>query len=182
MHVNQLVNLKGDFCSNCGHGFQRNYVGFDTLPLVEFAPKSGLTFKRVIDLLKQDPPEVAGSAQQSKPKPKAQDGWQQNDGEEQTMTFNQNDDYDQNELFDQKMLEWLETQVAEDSYKPVEVDEQILTSMRYEDVFVIDYSHMCNKWPRRYFKSMVPDVAITMCENCCQFFLQDEFEFAYLEK
>ena len=80
------------------------------------------------------------------------------------------------------MLEWLETQVAEESYKPVEVDEQILVSMRYEDVFVVDYTHMCQKMPRRYFKSMVPDVAITMCTNCCQFFVQDEYEFAYLEK
>lgn len=86
------------------------------------------------------------------------------------MVFNQADqDYDQNELFDQKMLEWLETQVAEESYKPVEVDEQILVSMRYEDVFVVDYTHMCSKMPRKYFKSMVPDVAITMCSHCCQF-------------
>jgi len=87
------------------------------------------------------------------------------------MVFSQDNDYDQNELFEQKMLEWLETQMAEDSYKPVEVDEQILTAMRYEDVFIVDYSHMCPKMSKRYFKSMVPDVAITMCSNCCQFFL-----------
>ena len=29
---------------------------------------------------------------------------------------------------------------------------------------------------------MVPDVSITMCECCCKFFLQDEYEFAYIEK
>jgi len=28
---------------------------------------------------------------------------------------------------------------------------------------------------------MVPDVAITLCEKCCKFFLQDEYEFAYME-
>ena len=35
--------------------------------------------------------------------------------------------------------------------------------------------------PKRYYKNMVPDVAITMCENCCRFFIQDEYEFAYME-
>lgn len=29
---------------------------------------------------------------------------------------------------------------------------------------------------------MVPDVAITLCERCCKFFMQDEYEFAYMEK
>jgi intraflagellar transport protein 122 len=125
MHVNSLINLKGDFCSNCSHAFIRNYVGFDTLPLVEFIPRAGIPFKKVMDLLKMDPPEMGGGSTSAMPKPSrsGNDGWQQNNPDEQTMNFQQQDDYDQNELFDQKMLEWLETQVAEDSYKPVEVDE-----------------------------------------------------------
>jgi len=52
MHVNSLINMKGDMCSNCQHAFTRNFVGFDTLPLVEFVPRSGIPHKRVIDLLK----------------------------------------------------------------------------------------------------------------------------------
>jgi hypothetical protein len=38
------------------------------------------------------------------------------------------------------MLEWLESQVSPDGYKPVEVDERILKSLRYEEVFIVDYS------------------------------------------
>lgn len=38
------------------------------------------------------------------------------------------------------MLEWLETQVSPEHYKAVEVDERILKSMRYEDIFIVDYS------------------------------------------
>ena len=34
----------------------------------------------------------------------------------------------------------------------------------------------------KFFKNMVPDVSITMCESCCKCFLQDEYEFAYIEK
>ena len=80
------------------------------------------------------------------------------------------------------MLEWLETQVSADSYKPVEVDERILKSMRYEEVFIIDYTYLCPTQPRKYFKNMVPDVSITICDKCCKFFMQDEYEFAYIEK
>ena len=53
--------------------------------------------------------------------------------------------------------------------------------MRYEEVFIQDYSHINPKYSRRYFKNLVPDVAIMMCENCGHFFIQDEYEMAYLE-
>lgn len=36
--------------------------------------------------------------------------------------------------------------------------------------------------PKKYYRNMVPDVSITLCECCCKFFLQDEYEFAYIEK
>lgn len=80
------------------------------------------------------------------------------------------------------MLEQLETQVNPDMTKPVEVDERVMMNMRYEEIYIVDFSKFCPKIPRRYFKNMVPDVSITMCENCCNFFLQDEYEFAYIEK
>jgi len=38
------------------------------------------------------------------------------------------------------MLEWLETQVSPEQYRPVEVDERTLKSMRFEEVFIVDYS------------------------------------------
>lgn len=69
------------------------------------------------------------------------------------------------------MLEWLETQVSPDTYKPVEVDERILKSLRYEEVFIVDYSQFCPSFPVKLYKNMVPDVAITLCDRCCRFFL-----------
>ena len=45
MNTNSLINVAnpsnpnaigGDVCSSCGHPFVRNFIGFDTLPLVEF--------------------------------------------------------------------------------------------------------------------------------------------------
>jgi len=69
-----------------------------------------------------------------------------------------------------------------ESTKPVEVDERVLQNMRLEEVYIVDYSKLCPNMPRKFYKNMVPDVSITMCENCCKCFLQDEYEFAYIEK
>lgn len=108
------------------------------------------------------------------------DGWRENrGGDEQTLTFNNPDEGVENDAFAQKMLE--QPHVTSDA-RPVEIDEKTLQSMRYEEVFVVDYTSLCPKMPRRYFKNMVPDVSITKCECCCKFFLQDEYEFAYIEK
>ena len=64
----------------------------------------------------------------------------------------------------------------------MEIDEQIMRSIRFEEVFIVDYSKLNPKLPKRFYKNMIPDVAITQCENCSKFFLQDEYEFAYMEK
>ncbi len=75
MNTNSLINvanpgnpntISGDVCSSCGHPFIRNFIGFDTLPLVEFVPKSDIPAKKVIEFLKMDPPdEVNGSVKQA---------------------------------------------------------------------------------------------------------------------
>lgn len=80
------------------------------------------------------------------------------------------------------MLEWLESQVTPENYKPVECDENVLRSMRFEEVYIVDYTSINPNMPRKFYKNMMPDIAITSCEKCQKFFLQDEYEFAYLER
>lgn len=57
MNSNALINITGDLCTSCGHPFIRNYIGFDTLPLVEFVPRADIPHKKVLEFLKMDPPE-----------------------------------------------------------------------------------------------------------------------------
>ena len=57
MNSNSVLNITGDFCTVCGHPFIRNFVGFDALPLVEFIPRSDIQPKKVLELLRMDPPE-----------------------------------------------------------------------------------------------------------------------------
>lgn len=155
--------------------------------MVEFIPDKGISAKRVIELLKEEPDESLSRsdtrATASKSSKNERDGWKENIyGEEQTLTFNNNaGDDGENDLFTQRMLEWLETQVTADSYRPVEVGEDILKSLRYSEVFIVDLSHICKSYPFRYFRNVIPDVAIGICENSGKFYLQDEYEFANIE-
>ena len=64
MNTNALINKTGDICTSCGHPFIRNFIGFDTLPLVEFVPKDNIPHKKVLEFLKMDPPEEGSSYQQ----------------------------------------------------------------------------------------------------------------------
>merc|ERR1712146_659231 len=80
------------------------------------------------------------------------------------------------------MLEQMDRQHSPENTKPIRTDERVLQHMRFEEVFVVDYSKISPAMPKRYYKNMVPDVSITCCERCCKFFLQDEYEFAYIEK
>ena len=83
--------------------------------------------------------------------------------------FNQVTDNDGmiNDLFTQKMLE---TVPVDGEWKPVEVDERVMQHIRFEEVFIVDYSKLCPSLPKRFYKNMVPGVSITMCECCCKFF------------
>lgn len=85
------------------------------------------------------------------------------------------------DMFSQKINETPEL-VGPENYRPVEVDEKVLQSMRLEEVFAEDFTKYCRKFPRRYYKNMVPDIPLIQCESCSKIFLLDEYEFAFLEK
>lgn len=84
-------------------------------------------------------------------------------------------------MFSQKINEASELAGAE-NYRPVELDEKVLQSIKLEEVFVEDLTKYCRKFPRRYYKNMVPDIPLIQCESCSKIFLLDEYEFAFLEK
>ena len=79
MNTNSLINQGGDLCTSCGHPFVRNFIGFDTLPLVEFVPRQDIPAKKVIEFLKMDPPEEGASGFKPQDKKKGgkggYDGW-----------------------------------------------------------------------------------------------------------
>ncbi len=96
MNTNTLINQNGDLCTSCGHPFIRNFVGFDTLPLVEFVPRGDISAKKVLEFLKMDPPEEGFKPAIPK---KGGRGTEWHGADEQTMSFAQGNDDIANDLF-----------------------------------------------------------------------------------
>lgn len=63
------------------------------------------------------------------------------------------------DVFTMKLLDNID-HMTQSKYQPLEIDESILSNMRYEEIYIQDYSHLNPKYPKRYFKNLVPDVAI----------------------
>ena len=98
------------------------------------------------------------------------------------MNFEDKHENLENDLFAQALLDWMDSQTSPENYKAVVVNENVLKHMCFEEVFIQDNTKYCSSYPKRYFKNMVPDVAICKCESCNKFFIQDEYEFAYMEQ
>mmetsp|Transcript_6897 Transcript_6897/g.6758 ORF Transcript_6897/g.6758 Transcript_6897/m.6758 type:complete len:513 (+) Transcript_6897:423-1961(+) len=167
MNTNPPLNASGDQCSACKHPVIRSFISFTPLPLVEFEPNEAIEPKRINMLIHTDSPPKP-----SKPKKAQAGGWQESLNVEMQ---------DQEDVFVQKIMEWAEVQMAQDEYHPVVVDEYTLASIPAQDIFILDLTKINSTLPKRYFKLMIPDIEIVLCPNCGHFFLQDEYDLAFLE-
>lgn len=56
----------------------------------------------------------------------------------------------------QKVMECCEFQMAGDTYKPVTVDEDVMLSLKTEEVYIIDYTSINRNIPFKFYKNMMP--------------------------
>jgi len=115
-----------------------NQASFDSLPLVEFIPHKALNPKRVHELLRMDPPNAMMKADRKPAKPakkKGADagGWAEDD-QEQVMSFSEQNEME-TDVFTLRLLESLD-QMTQSKYQPIEIDENILSNMRFEEVYI----------------------------------------------
>mgnify|MGYP000585963297 FL=1 len=165
MNSNSPLNSAGDQCMACKHPFIRSFLSFTSLPLVEFEPAEGISSAKAAQLLRSETGAKTTKRRQ-------ESGW------EDTLNV---EAYQQEDIFVEKVMEWAELQMTQEEYHPVVLDEATLGAIPPQEVFILDLTKHCPSYPKRYFRLMIPDVDIAMCENCGHFFLQDEYDFAYLE-
>lgn len=128
---NPLINPGGgDKCTSCGHAFVRSCISFEVLPLVEFLPDGNIPLHRVKKLLECVPDE---RVQEAKPK-KKKDGWEEDYTGETNILRQDGLEEEQETPFMQKIMETCEFQMAGDAQKPVIVDEDVLASLKTEEV------------------------------------------------
>mmetsp|Transcript_26127 Transcript_26127/g.60322 ORF Transcript_26127/g.60322 Transcript_26127/m.60322 type:complete len:1204 (+) Transcript_26127:58-3669(+) len=159
-------------CSNCGQKFIKTFCSFEDLPLVEFYLEDSISDEEAEKLINEDVPD-------SSKKRGGGDQWRQRDlgGDVQTLRFDDDDmgGGGDDDIFARAML------MAEGgSYQPIKADRKMLRALSRLDVFI-------QKWPspgksRNYFRNMLPDVPIVLCESCNHMFLEEDFELAFLQK
>lgn len=177
----------GDRCPHCAHRFVRSFHSFEPLPLVEFVLAADVSDDQAVQIL------TSGAGK----KPKVEDWERQQqrnnngagvNGAADVITFN-------DELVDaamnphgggpggnkdpfvaQMMQIELQGRGAKE-YIPIVLDAEMIKNLRSNEVFIVRPGNGTLPIHNRYYRNMVPSVAITLCENCNHFFHADDFEF-----
>eukprot|EP00656_Telonema_subtile_P040691 TRINITY_DN4577_c0_g1_i1.p1 TRINITY_DN4577_c0_g1~~TRINITY_DN4577_c0_g1_i1.p1 ORF type:complete len:1218 (-),score=334.96 TRINITY_DN4577_c0_g1_i1:117-3770(-) len=161
-----LINTDGDKCSVCGHPFIRDLTTFDILPLVEFELK-GMSQHEFHQKLGSHHVSGASIAQSS-------DGWSSHQqGGADVMRMD-----DQMGGKSDKFDDLLMSVPPGDTYAPIVVPEEVLVTMKREEVFALPVLGIPNKW--RYFKSMLPKTPVSFDANTQLFFHEEDLEFYML--
>lgn len=170
---NPLLNKQGDTCINCGHEFVRSFCSFETLPLVKFELARGITPAEAIEMIKTD--QVDSST-------KGGDRFQNDTvNNVQTMAMGDDDEAmgggEDDDAFHHQLMNLEQT--MDGVYPPITVDAKTLLGMREEEVFV---RHLpAAVAPYEFYRSVIPDLAIKLCETCQHFFHEEDYEFHVLQ-
>ncbi|XP_074605343.1 intraflagellar transport protein Oseg1 [Brevipalpus obovatus] len=181
--INPLYNSDGNRCKNCKQPFTFSFTNFDSLPLVEFKLDEGLKEDDAIRIINIEQESRILSAKKKK---NSSDWKEENSSEYQVLRLNDDEDLtinseDQNDEksppdpFTERMsmLEEIDSE-----YEPITVDQEILKQLRPKEVLIV-------RWPKplrtQFFRNLMPDISITMCENCLRFFHADELELQMLQ-
>uniref|UniRef100_H2Z1N3 Intraflagellar transport protein 122 homolog n=1 Tax=Ciona savignyi TaxID=51511 RepID=H2Z1N3_CIOSA len=157
--TNPLLNAQGSSCINCHQPFVYSFSSFEVLPLVEFTLEDGISDEEACRLI------------DSSSKPPRSDEWKDNDRDAQSLQM----DVVEEDPFTARLL----TFEGGGDYVPVVVNRVVLRSLSRGDVFI-------RRWaaPLRfqYFKNLMPEVAVAMCDSCFQMFHADDYELMVLQK
>uniref|UniRef100_H3AZ66 Intraflagellar transport protein 122 homolog n=1 Tax=Latimeria chalumnae TaxID=7897 RepID=H3AZ66_LATCH len=163
---NPLLNNQGNVCINCRQPFvfsASSYV--EVLPLVEFYLEDGIEDEEAVSLIDLEVPRTD----------KRNDRWQEMRSEDaQTLRFDDDVENQDNDPFTAK----LSFEQGGSEFVPVVVNRSVLQSMSRRDVLI-------KRWPKplrwQYYRSLLPDVSITMCPSCYQMSHSEDYELLVLQ-
>jgi len=154
-------------CANCKQEVIRGFCSFDCLPLVEFHVDPSLEPDQAESLIKLTPSTVISSEEIDK--------WKEGEGNVQTMVLDENGDNEEEcGDFNMQMM----SVDAEGNFQKIIATESMLKQMNPAHIFIRKYGPTI---PNRYFKSVMPDIPLAQCTNCCKIFYEDDFDLAVLK-
>lgn len=162
---NPLLNNQGNVCINCRQPFVFSASSYEVLPLVQFYLEEGITDEEAVALIDREAPKT----EQKK------DTWQETTiGDSQTLHL----DDDMAKIEADPFTAKLSFEQGGSDFVPVVVNREVLQSMSKRDVLI-------KRWPKplrwHYYRSLLPDVSITMCPTCFQMFHSEDYELLVLQ-
>jgi len=181
MTTNPLLRPNNDSCITCSHPFIRSFLGFEVLPLVEFAPEPDIPPAEILELIKKETKGRRGGM--------GGDGWRErvDNGAETLIMDGDGDmgdgmDEDGTDLFVQKMLDAASYIVPGEPYQVVRVDRETLAAIPPEEVYIVDRTQHSPYLPVQFYRLMIPDIPVTLCKFCGRFYHQETWELEYLKQ
>ncbi|KAF1390307.1 hypothetical protein PFLUV_G00056710 [Perca fluviatilis] len=162
---NPLLNNQGSVCINCRQPFIYSASSYEVLPLVQFYLEEGISDEDAVSLIDLEVPHTDQRDAR----------WQDMDnGELQALRMDDGLDDPEEDPFTAKMS----FEQGGSTFVPVKVSRSVLRSMSRRDVLI-------KRWPRplkwEYFRSLLPDVSITMCPTCFKMFHSEDYELLVLQ-
>lgn len=164
--MNPLINSLGNSCVNCKQPFELSFVSYEALPVVGFVLEDGISDEEALKLIKKDPPRRKASSR-----------WKETD-EGTTQTLRMDDAPPETDEVVEDPFH-ASTYEHSDEFVAVVCGRRALESLHRLEVIV-------KKWGapigNQYYKSVMPDVNITVCPSCNKMFHADDFEVQVLSK
>ncbi|XP_028309970.1 intraflagellar transport protein 122 homolog [Gouania willdenowi] len=162
---NPLLNNQGSVCINCRQPFIYSASSYEVLPLVQFYLEEDIGDEEALSLIDLEVPDVN----------RKEARWQTVDsGEPQALRMDDGLNDTEEDPFTAKMS----FEQGGSIFVPVQVSRSVLRSMSRRDVLI-------KRWPRplkwEYFRSLLPDVSITMCPTCFKMFHSEDYELLVLQ-
>lgn len=177
--TNPLLNTNGDVCCNCFAPYIRSFHSFDHLPLVEFQVED-LPAEEVVRII-ESPHELQGRV-----RARDDDGWQtgeNTDGGPEVLTFGNAEAptelSNMDDPFSRQLMN-LDYQDNQKGYVPITIQGAMLKTFKKEDIYIVQWpAHVL---PPKFYRNMIPDVCISLCQECNHFFHEEDFEFECLKR
>ncbi|XP_005387145.1 PREDICTED: intraflagellar transport protein 122 homolog isoform X1 [Chinchilla lanigera] len=162
---NPLLNSLGNVCVNCRQPFVFSASSYEVLHLVEFQLEEGISDEEAVALIDLEAPRH-----------RREDRWQEvASGDSQTLRLDETVDPSGD---DDPFTAKLSFEQGGSEFIPVVVGRAVLRSMSRRDVLI-------KRWPPplrwQYFRSLLPDAAVTMCPSCFQMFHSEDYELLVLQ-
>ncbi|XP_064812731.1 intraflagellar transport protein 122 homolog isoform X1 [Oncorhynchus masou masou] len=162
---NPLLNSQGSVCINCKQPFIYSASSYEVLPLVQFYLDKGIGDEEAVSLIDLEVPCIDRKAAR----------WQEmSSGESQSLKLDDGTEDTEEDPFMAK----LSFEQGGSDFVPVVVSRSVLRSMSRRDVLI-------KRWPKplqwEYYRSLLPDVSITMCPSCFQMFHSEDYELLVLQ-